>query len=120
MTTIDNDLDRTAAGIRELRERLLESGFRHSRITGELVRVDDHGVSLYVRTGYTHGAYRLTLFGRRNGERAGQCHVDVTDAWSAEDVDSLTQVLVHLNSDNWPPHQVFTPAQTGWGDGRPA
>ena len=107
-----------SAAIERLRARLLEAGYQHTHKPGELVRVDDSGNSIFVRTGYTHGAYRVTAMGRRNGSRVGQCYIDIAVGTSRITmVDELAGALATAQATSWPPHPAFTPSQTGWGEG---
>ena len=104
--------------IREMRERLLDSGYAHTHRGGEIVRTDSQGNHIYVRTGYAHGAYRVVAMGRKNGSRIGQCYVDITlGSTMVTRVPELTEALARAEATAWPPHPMMQPATTGWNGG---
>lgn len=105
--------------VRELREALINSGFQHGRRPGELVGKADNGVDLHVRTGYTHGSYRVTAFGRDRGEKQGQVYVDINRGVTPERVIEITRALVDWDGSTWPPHPDMKASTTGQGEGWP-
>lgn len=105
--------------IRSLRQRLLDSGYAHASRAGELIGRADNGVEIYVRTGYTHGSYRINVFGRVKGLRQGQHYVDLSRGVGQDRILAIQQSLVDWNGELWPPHPDFQVASTGQGGGWP-
>ena len=120
MSNIDTTTDDTLGmAVRDLRDKLLLQGFQHGRRPGELVGMADNGVELHVRTGYTHGSYRVLAFGRRNGEKQGLVFIDLNRGSDPKQIVDLTRALCDWNGQIWPPDKDMHPAVTGQGDGGP-
>lgn len=119
MTTLANPDETLSAQVRDLRRKLIDHGWEHTRRSGGLSGRADNGTEIQIRTGYVHGSYRLLVFGRINGERHGQHYLDFSRGVSPARVVEITQALADWDGVVWPPHPDFQPSSTGQGKGWP-
>ena len=106
--------------VENLRAGLLEhSGFEHARATGELRGTGANGTPIHIRTGYTHGSYRLVAFGRYRGERQGAHFVDFNRGADPGRIADVAESIANWDGVIWPPHADFRPCPVGQGQGWP-
>ena len=107
------------SSIRDMREYLLDNGYAHGSRAGELLGHGADGTKITVRTGYTHGSFRIHVFGRVNGSRQGQHFVDINRGANDSHPIEIQKALAEWDGQHWPPHPDFRLSPTGQGDGWP-
>ena len=106
--------------IRDLRAYLMNNGFELTTRSGELVaKLGDHKIGMWVRTGYTHGSYRVNVYGRTGGSRQGQYYIDFMRGVSPGRVIEFQRALADWDGMTWPPHPDMVRSETGQGKGWP-
>lgn len=122
MTSLTRDPDLELSSlIRDLRSYLMDNGFEHTRRSGELAAegFGDKLVGLWVRTGYTHGSYRVNVYGRVNGARQGQHFIDFNRGVDPSRIIEFQKAIANWDGQVWPPHPDMVRAETGQGKGWP-
>lgn len=107
-----------ATEIKHGRALLTSSGWTHTRSPGELA---DPSGKVFVRTSYTRGAYRLTLFGRERGTHVAKIFQDLTTELQPRDVEKVFAQVVRCGDAEKRPNQWplrgFRPSTTNFKEG---